>query len=340
MRDFALIQLTPGRLLVGWGPFRSDPEPPAPPAFYINDFFLSSERPWKSPARWEVVESARLPELLSPAHLPPIEWDPVDDDSFQSLFDAAHSAVLRGEFDKIVPVEFQTGRLAAATPLVPWLLSRLAATPPALAPYGWSIGEEGVLGATPEALFEFRDGEVTTMALAGTRSLARARELLDDPKEQAEHQMVVDDITTQLAPFGAPQVGPTSVMELPGLAHLRTAIGVHPAAFPGFEKIVQALHPTAALGASPRNHAATEWLRRADAGVDRREFGAPVGALLPDGEAICLVGIRNISWRGAQVRIGAGAGVLAGSRMEMERKELARKRDQVRRLFGLEENPI
>lgn len=339
MRDFALIQLTPGRLLVGWGPFRSDPDPPSPPAFYINDFFLSSEGPWKSPARWEIVESARLPELLGPAHLPPMEWDPVDDDSFQSLFAAAHSAVLRGEFDKIVPVEFQTGRLTTEAPLVPWLLSRLAATPPALTPYGWSFGEEGVLGATPEPLFSFREGELTTMALAGTRSLARARELLDDPKEQAEHQMVVDDIAAQLAPFGPTRVGPTSVVELPGLAHLRTAIGVHPPAFPEFEEIVAALHPTAALGASPRNHAATEWLRRADTGINRREFGAPFGALLPDGEALCLVGIRNISWRGRQVRVGAGAGVLAGSRMEMERKELARKREQVRRLFGLEGDP-
>jgi menaquinone-specific isochorismate synthase len=338
MRDFALIQLTPGQLLFGWGPFGSYPDPPPPPAFYINDFFLSSERPWKSPARWDVVESARLRELFGPAHLPPIEWDPVDDDSFQSLFAAAHSAVLRGEFDKIVPVEFQTGRIASEAPLAPWLLSRLAETPPALAPYGWSLGEEGVLGATPEPLFSFSEGELTTMALAGTRSLARAHELLEDPKEQAEHQMVVEDIAAQLAAFGPPRIGPTSVVELPGLAHLRTVIGVRPSALPGFEEVVRALHPTAALGASPRNHAATNWLRNADKVVDRREFGAPFGAILPDGDALCMVGIRNVSWRGRQVRVGAGAGVLAGSRMEMERKELSRKRDQVRRLFGLEEN--
>lgn len=339
MRDFALIQLTPGRLLVGWGPFRSDPEPPAAPAFYINDFFLSSDRPWKSPARWDIVDAAGLPDLLGPALRPPVEWDPVDDASFQSLFSAAHSAVLRGEFDKIVPVEFETGRLTDGNSLVPWLVARFAAIPAPLAPYGWSIGREGVLGATPEPLFSIRSGELTTMALAGTRSLDRVRELLDDPKEQAEHQMVVEDIAEQLTPFGVPEVGPTTVVELPGLAHLKTAIAVRPVRAPGFEEIVAALHPTAALGSAPRNPAAAAWLRRADHGVGRREFGAPFGALFPNGDALCLVGIRNVSWSGPQVRIGAGAGVLAGSRMEMERKELARKRDQVRALFGLEENP-
>lgn len=330
--------MTPGRLLVGWGPFHSEPAPPEAPAFYINDFFLGSPRPWRSPASWEIVEIGSLSETFGPGRRPPIAWEPPDDASFQSLFEAAHSAILRGEFDKIVPLQFETGRAASGEAIAGWLTSRLADVPPGLIPYGWSIGGEGVIGATPETLFSIEGERVRTMALAGTRSPSRAFELLEDPKEQAEHRMVVDDIAAQLARFGATVIGATEVVLLPGLAHLRTPIELRPEAPAFFDEIVRALHPTAALGASPRNEAARRWLERMDEGVGRREFGAPFGAIFPDGDALCLVGIRNVDWRGELVRIGAGAGVLAESRMEMERKELARKRDQVRTLFGLEED--
>jgi len=61
-------------------------------------------------------------------------------------------------------------------------------------------GEKKIIGASPELLFSLRDGEMTTKPLAGTIKRGKdekedhqlARTLLNDPKERAEHNMLVD----------------------------------------------------------------------------------------------------------------------------------------------------
>lgn len=339
MRDFALIQLTPGQLLVGWGPFEDRAEPEAgKPAFYINDYFLEGREPWKIPASWEVVGTAELLSRLELAEAGPVEWEPLDDASFQSLFWSAHSALKRGEFAKIVPVAFERGVLSGGDPAA-LLVPALPALPPALWAYGYRRGQEGMVGATPETLFTLAPGVIETMAVAGTRGLDRLWELLEDPKEREEHQLVVGDIEQQLADLGRIDIGETEIVELPTLAHLKTHLTVHPSTAPSFEEIVRRLHPTAALGSWPRNDAAQRWLREADREVRRGTFGAPFGALLADGSAICIVAIRNVAWEGSALRIGSGAGVLAESTLESERKEFRRKREQVRALFRLTGRP-
>lgn len=83
--------------------------------------------------------------------------------------------------------------------------------------YYLKFGEKIIIGASPELLFSLRDGEMTTRPLAGTirrgknemedRELART--LLNDPKERAEHNMLVDmhrnDIG-RMAQFGTVRV--------------------------------------------------------------------------------------------------------------------------------------
>jgi isochorismate synthase EntC len=335
MRDFALIQVAPGRLLVGWGPFRRRSEPEAGiPSFYITDYFLDSEAPWAVPAEWEVVAAGDLAARLGRPDSLTVEWTGIDDVRLQSLFRSAHSAVSGGALRKLVPAMFEEGRIRAGDPAEA-LLPRLASLPPSLSAYGYRIGEEGMIGATPEALFSMRGRLLETVAVAGTRSVSRRKELLSDPKERSEHDLVVRDIAAQLEPLGPVRTGETSLLELPGLAHLMTPISATLRREAGFDAIVERLHPTAALGAWPRGETATRWLREADRGVDRGPFGAPFGAMLDDGSALCLVAIRNVIWRGERVRIGSGAGILAESTLENERKELKRKRDQVRALFGL-----
>lgn len=336
MRDFALIQLTPETLLVGWGPFRvlSDPEPGSP-AFYVNDYFLDDPAPWKVPASWEILRPAELALRLGSAEPPVIEWESIDDASFQSLFRSAHSALERGDFVKIVPVLFENAPLPQGVDPVPPLSAALPSLPPELWIYGYRLGDEGMIGATPETLFSSNGNIVETMAVAGTRGLDRVDELLSDPKEREEHGLVVRDIEDQLRDLGVVETGETGLLRLPHLAHLKTPVRLESREALEFEEIVRRLHPTAALGSWPRNPEASAWLRAADRGIDRGTFGAPFGVALEDGTALCLVAIRNVAWKGPQLRIGSGAGVLAGSSLANERKELRRKREQVKSLFGL-----
>jgi menaquinone-specific isochorismate synthase len=256
----------------------------------------------------------------------------------ESLFRSAHSEISGGTFQKVVPVLFEEGRLAApADRLVSHIVHRLRELPPTLHPYGLVRGEGGMVGATPEILFRTDGRRYETMALAGTRPLDKADELLDDEKEQEEHRIVIDDIRSQLQDRGTVLAGPTAVVRFPSLAHLHTPITFEPDDPDRFDfaDMVNTLHPTAALGGAPRSEATRTWLLNADRGIRRGLFGAPFGLRRPDGSGICLVAIRNVSWQGESVRIGSGSGVVRESSFEAEFEELLRKREQVKLLLGL-----
>ena len=348
MRDFAFVQTAPGRLFVGWGPFEQLPfRRPERPAFYVTDFFLDDPHPWRHPSEWEEIATEDFASRFAEAPPLKIEWEPPSIDEFAKLFESARAAMQRGEFAKVVPVIFEAGKTQVAGEALPatrdlrpaTFLSRLARLPRDLHAYGYSYGSHGMVGASPELLFRSEGRGYATMALAGTRAIDRADELLRDAKELREHRLVVDDIVRRLAPFGNVEVGAIGILKLPSIAHLATAIRFEESGGSekmSFAEMVRRLHPTAALGVSPRNNAGERWLREADRGVKRRTFGAPFGLEREDRSAIALVAIRNVQWHGASIRVGSGAGQLLESRLEREFEELRQKRDQVKALFGIE----
>jgi menaquinone-specific isochorismate synthase len=365
MRDFAFVQTAPGRLFVGWGPFEQLPfRRPERPAFYVSDFFLDDPHPWRHPAEWEEIATDEFASRFAASAPLRIDWEPLPAESFASLFGAAREAMQRNEFAKVVPVMFEKGQVTGdRSQVAGGLLGRLASLPRELWAYGYSYGTHGMVGATPELLFRSetwrtsalacqdheseadRRGRLSsitgyaTMALAGTRAIERAGELLHDAKELREHRLVVDDIVRRLSPFGNIEVGPLGVLELPSIAHLATPIRFEESGGSekmSFAEMVRRLHPTAALGVSPRTDAGLRWLREADRGVKRRTFGAPFGLEREDRSAIAVVAIRNVQWSGSAVRVGSGAGLLIESRLERELEELRQKRDQVKALFGIE----
>jgi isochorismate synthase EntC len=339
-RDFAFVQTGADRVFVGWGPFEHLPfRRPERPAFFVSDFFLDDPHPWRHPAEWEELSIEELSARFEGSEPPSIAWEPLTIDQFRPQYESALSAMARGDFQKIVPILFETGRLQKRGEWWRYLLAQLAAMPRGLRTYGYSYNGHGTVGATPEMLFEAEARGYRTMALAGTRPVARASELLADPKERREHRLVVDDIVRRLAPFGNVEVGPLGLLQLPHIAHLMTPIffaesGGSEAM--SFGEMIRRLHPTAALGVSPRSPAGERWLREADRGVRRRTFGAPFGIEREDRSALAVVAIRNVQWHGENVRIGSGAGMLPESRLEREFEELRQKRDQVKALFRID----
>ncbi|MEO6260709.1 MAG: chorismate-binding protein, partial [Thermoanaerobaculia bacterium] len=249
----------------------------------------------------------------------------------------AQKAIRQGEFEKIVPVIFEQGRLDPRGDRWRWLLMRMSMLPPGLWGYGYSYQSHGLIGATPELLFQGSTIGYRTMALAGTKPLAQRAQLLSDPKELREHRLVIDDIVRRLSPFGNVEIGPLGTLQLPRIAHLVTPIFFkeNGAEKMSFTDMIRRLHPTAALGVSPRTEAGERWLREADRGVKRRAFGAPFGLEREDRSGLALVGIRNVQWTADRVRVGSGAGLLSDSRIDRELEELHDKREQVKALFGL-----
>jgi isochorismate synthase EntC len=336
-RDFAFIETAPGTLHVGWGPFQHAPLRRVDrPAFFISDFFLSDPNPWRHPQTWETLTVAEFAARVSDGPRPEVFWTPPALEAFEAQFASAHQGIERGDFEKIVPVLFEQGELSARGGLWRSLLARVEDHPGALHLYGFAYHNRGLIGATPEILFESAGRGYRTMALAGTRELERAGELLTDLKELLEHRMVVDDIVRRLAPFGDVEIGELGILPLPAIAHLATSIHFQESADPhmSFSEMVRRLHPTAALGVWPRTEAGERWLREADRNVKRRTFGAPFGLETPDHRSLALVAIRNLEWEGKQIRVGAGAGILRQSQLRREFEELAQKREQVKALFG------
>jgi menaquinone-specific isochorismate synthase len=338
-RDFAFVQTSPGRAFIGWGPFEQLPfRRPERPAFYVTDFFLDDPHPWRHPATWEELSFEELATRFDDTPIPEVDWEPAPVEDFTRLFRSAQESMERGDFSKIVPVVFESGRFVNRGSWWRHFFERIAILPTGLRAYGYSYQNVGLVGATPELLFEAERHAYRTMALAGTRPVLQAEELLSDAKERREHRLVVDDIVRRLSPFGNVEVGPIGVLRLPSIAHLMTPIFFAEnggAEKMSFTEMVRRLHPTAALGVSPRSVAGERWLREADRGVKRRAFGAPFGLERPDRSALALVAIRNLTWGREHVRVGSGAGLLPESRLERELEELRQKREQVKALFGL-----
>jgi menaquinone-specific isochorismate synthase len=330
-----VCEYAPGRLVLGAGPL--DPGPsrlPDRPACYAPDFFLDDPAPWLHPAHWLELSRDELAAWLPRLPPPAVDWFPPPRATYERTYTDLAGAIARGPLTKAVPVVLERGTMASDGPVAAGLLARLLDVPEANLVYGMWRGDEGIVGASPEILFRMDNGGVETTAIAGTYPAERGSRMVDDPKEVTEHDSVVDDIAAALAPFGSVAVGPRELLCLPYLTHLKTDLLLTPRRRLGFVALVRALHPTAALGVAPRG-AAPDLLRRLDAGVGRGRLGAPFGVEWPDGRATCLVAIRNVQWRGRDVALGAGGGVIAQSRLDDEWSELELKREAVKRMLGL-----
>lgn len=188
------------------------------------------------------------------------------------------------------------------------------------------------LGASPELLYRRIGERLESEAVAGTRprsldTVEDARleaQLLQMSKERLEHRLVVDSLEQtfqQLCGISSNDETP-GVLKLSRVQHLRTAFqgilndGIDDAS------ILKAFHPTPATCGVPTK-AAFDFIAKHE-GFDRGWYTGPVGCISED-EAEFAVAIRSIHWRGRQLDVFAGAGIVEGSEAEREWMELEDK---------------
>lgn len=333
--SIAFLDLPDGRTLVGYGPFRTtNLVPTTGAAFYRNDFGLTSTAPWWIPARWEVVakeQSAVLLGVASPA--PACTWEPPDASNFAAVFQEISAAIRAGNFEKTVPVVVERGTLEF-TPGFNLLAAAAGCTEPLLA-YGFSDGESGFAGASPERLLSVSNGVLKTMALAGTARTEERDVLAVDEKEIREHEYVAQTLVAKLGDIGRVRRSPRGIMELGSIVHFHTPIEVDLTGNESPDALVKRLHPTPALGSLPRTPETLQQLIdwRTRLGTPQG-FGAPFGAIL-DGDFHAIVAIRGLWWDGCNLLLPAGCGVIEASRLVNEWRELRLKREAVKARFGL-----
>lgn len=231
-----------------------------------------------------------------------------------------------GEFRKIVLARAQD--LRADQPLHPLrVLNGLRQRFPDCYAFSFANGRgQSFIGASPERLVRASRGVLETEALAGSirrgggasEDAALASALLGSEKDQREHRAVLDDIVARLTPLGLTldYAEKPQLRRLANVQHLHTPVR---AVLPDSTRLLDvlaALHPTPAVGGSPRA-AAVAHIRELE-GFPRGLYAGALGWLNARGGGEFFVGIRSALVDGATARVFAGAGIVAGSTPEKE----------------------
>jgi isochorismate synthase len=265
--------------------------------------------------------------------VPPVE-------EWQRKVAALAAAARRGGPAKVVLA--RALQVALERPPEPFdLVALLRERFPAAFVYGWQTGPAALVGASPELLVSRRGERFACRPLAGStargadleadRRLGEA--LLASAKDRAEHAFVVEAITAALRPLAASlEVPDGPVLDRhPGVQHLATPLAGTTGA--RLLRLVEALHPTPAVGGVPPLPALA-----AIAGVegfDRGWYAGGVGWADGAGDGEVALALRGALVRHDQATLYAGAGIVAESDPAAETAETGLKLGAMLGLFGV-----
>ena len=193
---------------------------------------------------------------------------------------------------------------------------------------------DGFVGASPELLVSRSRDVVKAHPLAGTAPRSSdpqvdgrlAAGLLASDKDRIEHRITIDWLLDTLLPFCSyvdAEPDPTLV-SLANVHHLGTRVQGRLSSPPASVlELVEALHPTPAVGGDPQS-LALELIDRYER-ADRGRYAGPVGWVDGDGNGAFAVAIRSAEISGPTARVFAGVGVVADSDPQAELAETRAK---------------
>lgn len=188
------------------------------------------------------------------------------------------------------------------------------------------------LGSSPERLYKREGRLVECDVLAGTRPLHAKEELLTSEKDLREFKIVEERIAEALTSLSQSpvQISPPSLACTPTVSHLHAKIFAELKKGVDDRTLLDALHPTPALGGWPKEKAAL-WQRENEP-FARGLYGAPIGYIGPD-SAEFAVAIRSCLVVDSRAYLYAGTGIVAGSDPALEWEESEQKLIQWRSLI-------
>ena len=197
-----------------------------------------------------------------------------------------------------------------------------------------------LLGAAPETVATVKRGAFQATAVAG--SIARgsgdteqrelARRLLASEKDRDEHRIALEDMLARLGRVaeGVEAAAEPHVLTLARIQHLETEIHARVPERSVLD-LLEVLHPTPAVCGLPRD-AALEFLRSEES-FERGWYAGPVGFFDEDGGGVFAPALRSAVAHGRTWRLFAGAGIVAGSRPELEWEETRIKFEPILEAF-------
>ncbi|HEX2594124.1 MAG TPA: chorismate-binding protein, partial [Rhizomicrobium sp.] len=275
------------------------------------------------------------PAIQIPAELPPLAKieSNMTHDEYLAMVDRAKEYIRAGDVFQVVPSQ----RFRREFKLPPFSLYRaLRRTNPS--PYLYHLAFPGfaIVGSSPEILVRLRDGVVTIRPIAGTRKRgatpdddkALAEELKSDPKERAEHLMLVDlgrNDVGRVAAVGEVKVTDSFFIER--YSHVMHLVSnVEGKIRPGLDAIdaLAAGLPAGTLSGAPKIRA-MQLIDEFEKEKRGAAYAGAVGYFGADGSMDTCIVLRTALVKDGVMYVQAGGGVVADSVPEAEYEETVNK---------------
>ncbi len=201
--------------------------------------------------------------------------------------------------------------------------------------YYLKLDDLAIAGSSPELLVKCEDGVIETRPIAGTRprgetpeaDLALEKELLSDPKERAEHIMLVDlarNDVGRVAEFGSVRVPELMVVErYSHVMHIVSGVvGRLRKGYTAFD-VLKSSFPAGTLSGAPKIRA-MQIIKELEK-TRRGPYGGAVGYFSFSGNLDSAITIRTVVMKGNKCCVQAGAGIVADSDPEKEFQETENK---------------
>jgi anthranilate synthase component 1 len=201
--------------------------------------------------------------------------------------------------------------------------------------YFMDMGDHHVVGSSPEILARLEDGEVTVRPIAGTRRRGHTpeedkfleEELVNDPKEIAEHLMLIDlgrNDVGRVAEIGSVKLTDKMVVErYSHVMHITSNVTGQLKKGLKAMDVLRAALPAGTLSGAPKIRAMEiiDELENEKRGI----YGGAVGYIAWNGNMDTAIAIRTAVIKDHKLYVQAGAGVVADSVPELEWKETMNK---------------
>ena len=246
---------------------------------------------------------------------------------FSDLFSLFKTTALK----KAVPYATFESNYPISEQDIPCLIRRALEQPDGYA-YGFWNENEGVIGVSPEILFQKKNHRVLSYAVAGTVSQSQIKKLESDVKINQEQEYVALFLKERLEDLGEVHVTDKIMLPFQNLVHLKNELSVELKEDISFSKLVEHLHPTPAVGTSPFSFLSLLHAHDTNPFM-RKYYAAPFGYQTSEKDSFCLVAIRHVSWNQSCSYIQVGGGITKDSVLSDEWKEILLKFETVKTMF-------
>jgi anthranilate synthase component 1 len=292
-------------------------------------------------AEHDLARATALPAIAppDPAALPADVEVSVSDADYGKVVERAKEYIRAGDAFQIVPARTFSTRTMGADPFDVYRALRVLSPAPYMylleLPASDGAPPVAIAGASPETLVRVEGGRIALRPIAGTRRRGRnleeddelAKEMLADPKERAEHVMLID-----LARNDVGRVSKTGSVKLlhnmqverySHVMHIVSEVEGQLADGLGPWDVVRATFPAGTLTGAPKVRA-MQIIRELET-RPRGAYGGALGYAMPNGDLDLAICIRTVVMNGDRFEVTAGAGIVADSVPELEAKETRNK---------------